>query len=157
MTLFEQTYHFGPQDTETHVAFSFDCPENTAQLRILLEFSPMVETDEKICRPQIERALEQYYADYPRALQPMDWQQFMPIKNLITLSLDREGEYVGNAHRCSGQQEHHIGTRTASRGFLPVKELRGHWGGMLHLHEVISPCCTARLVVEGEKNELETV
>ena len=73
----------------------------------------------------------------------------MPIKNLITNSLEREGVYLGNAHRWAPEQEHLITAEQASLGFVPPQAMEGNWNGMLHLHEIISPCCTGELRIEG--------
>lgn len=79
----------------------------------------------------------------------MDADQFLPVKNLITLSLEREGVYLGNAHRWAPQQEHVIAVEQASLGFVSPESMEGSWTGMLHLHEIISPNCTGQLRIEG--------
>ena len=88
-------------------------PPKIASIRISFSFSPGMEQQDAICMPQIEAALTRYYDCYPRDIQPMDAQQFLPIKNLITLSLEREGIYLGNAHRWAPEQEHIITTEQA--------------------------------------------
>ena len=149
MVLLEQQYVWTPKDTAHDVPFAFVCPPEIASIRISFSFSPGMEQQDAICMPQIEAALTRYYDCYPRDIQPMDAQQFLPIKNLITLSLEREGVYLGNAHRWAPEQEHIITTEQASRGFVPPVAMEGSWTGMLHLHEIISPRCVGQLRMEG--------
>ena len=153
MVLLEQNYRWTPQDAQHDVLFSFVCPEGTAEVRLYFTFSPGRETADEICRPQVEKALTRYYDCYPRELQPMQADKFLPVKNLITISLDKDGQYIGNAHRWDTAQEHILTTETAPRGFTPPSRLEGAWGGMLHLHEIISPECCGTLRVEGRLND----
>ena len=149
MLLFEQDYRWTPTDAQHDVPFAFTCPEGTAEVRLYFTYGPGKETADEICRPQVEKALTRYYDCYPRELQPMQTDRFLPVKNLITISLDKDGQYVGNAHRWDTDQTHILTTETASRGFTPPACLDGAWSGMLHLHEVISPACTGTLRIEG--------
>lgn len=151
MVLFESEYRWTPADAQSDVAFSFACPDTVRQVRVFFSFSPGLENAEDICRPQVERALARYYDSYPRDLQPMDAARFLPVKNLVTLSLDKDGQYLGNAHRWATVQEHALSAEAASLGFTPPARVPGLWSGMLHLHEIISPVCRARLRVEGRE------
>ena len=149
MVLFEQDYCWTPKDAQHDVPFAFTCPDGAQEVRLYFTFSPGRETSEAICRPEVEKALTRYYDCYPHELQPMRAEQFLPVKNLITISLDKDGQYIGNAHRWDTDQTHTPTTETASRGFTPPDRLNGPWGGMLHLHEIISPVCRGTLRIEG--------
>lgn len=153
MVLFEQDYCWSPQDAQHDVPFAFTCPDGTAEIRLYFTFSPGKETADEICRPAVEKALARYYDCYPRELQPMQADRFLPVKNLITISLDKDGRYIGNAHRWDTNQEHILTTTSASRGFTPPDRLDGPWSGMLHLHEIISPVCRGTLRIEGRLHD----
>lgn len=45
-------------------------------------------------------------------------ENYLPIKNLVTVSLDSSREYLGAAHRQSNKQEHIISSAFSSAGFL---------------------------------------
>lgn len=149
MLLFEQSYRWTPLDTAHDVPFAFRCPPEVTAVCIRFSFAPGKEHAEAICRPQIEAALTRYYDRYPRDIQPMQPEQFLPVKNLITISLMREGVYLGNAHRWAPEQTHVLTAERASLGFVPPQAIAGHWTGMLHLHEICSPCCMGELRIEG--------
>ena len=150
MKLLEENYVWTPRNSKTDQTFSFIVPETIEQIKIRFEYSPGKEEDPAVCLPPVRDALNRYYDNYPRDLQPMQEEKFIPIKNLITLSLDKDGVYLGNAHRWAPQQEHLISVQKASLGFVPPAILAGKWNGMLHLHEVLSGTCTGHLLVEGE-------
>ena len=153
MLLFEQDYRWTPQDAQHDVPIAFPFPEGTTEIRLYFTYSPGKETADEICRPAVEKALTRYYDCYPHELQPMPVDKFLPVKNLVTISLDKGGQYVGNAHRWDTDQTHILTTGRASRGFTPPARVEGPWGGMLHLHEIISPVCTGTLRIEGRLSD----
>ncbi|MDO5132586.1 MAG: hypothetical protein Q4D81_06355 [Eubacteriales bacterium] len=150
MRLLEEVYQWRTHDSQTDVPFSFQVPEGMEQIRIRFGFFPGKETDPLICLPPIEQSMNRYYGYYPRALQPMEKEHFIPIKNLITISLDKDGVYLGNAHRWATSQEHVLSAGHASLGFVPPEKMAGKWRGTLHLHEILSERVTGHLIVEGE-------
>lgn len=148
MKLLEINYQWTPKDSQTDVCFRFHVPEGMEQVRIRFEYSPEKETDPEICFPHIEEALDQYYDDYPRSLQPMEKEHYIPVKNLITISLDKDGVYLGNAHRWESLKDYVISVGRVSRGFVHPEKIAGEWRGMLHLHEILSERCDGHLIVE---------
>lgn len=147
--LLEQAYQWSSQDTSSDVVFSFQCPAEVEELVVSFTYSPGEEATREICLPAVQAAVTRYYGGYPQEIEPMTAEQFLPVKNLITLSLAREGGYLGNAHRWAPEQEHVISCRYASGGFCCPVSMAGAWTGMLHLHEVLSPVCKGHLRIEG--------
>lgn len=147
--LLEQAYQWSSQDTSSDVVFSFQCPAEVEELVVSFTYSPGEEATREICLPAVQAAVTRYYGGYPQEIEPMTAEQFLPVKNLITLSLAREGVYLGNAHRWAPEQEHVISCRYASSGFCCPVSMAGAWTGMLHLHEVLSPVCKGHLRIEG--------
>lgn len=147
--LLEQAYQWSSQDTSSDIVFSFQCPAEVEELVVSFTYSPGEEATREICLPAVQAAVTRYYGGYPQEIEPMTAEQFLPVKNLITLSLAREGIYLGNAHRWAPEQEHVISCRYASSGFCCPVSMAGAWTGMLHLHEVLSPVCKGHLRIEG--------
>lgn len=147
--LLEQAYQWSSQDTSSDIVFSFQCPAEVEELVVSFTYSPGEEATREICLPAVQAAVTRYYGGYPQEIEPMTAEQFLPVKNLITLSLAREGVYLGNAHRWAPEQEHVISCRYASSGFCCPVSMAGAWTGMLHLHEVLSPVCKGHLRIEG--------
>lgn len=146
--LLERTFVWNPAHSASDVPFDFFCPTSVQELHISFTYAPG-EDDSVACIRQVEDAIARYYDRYPRELEPMTVQQYLPVKNLITLSLEKDGVYLGNGHRWDTAQEHVISADHASFGFSPPQAMHGQWCGMLHLHEIISPTCTGTLRVEG--------
>ena len=147
--LLEQAYQWSSQDTSSDIVFSFQCPAEVEELVVSFTYSPGEEATREICLPAVQAAVTRYYGGYPQEIEPMTAEQFLPVKNLITLSLAREGVYLGNAHRWAPEQEHVISCRYASSGFCCPVSMAGAWTGMLHLHEVLSPVFKGHLRIEG--------
>ena len=132
MILFHKTWQWTPADTKNDVSFSFTCPEHTEELCLTFSFSPDALREEQACLPPIEHALEQYYDGRDRNREPMEASGFLPLKNLITLSLSREGVYMGNAHRWQASQVHVLTKEKAA----PALPCRSAW------KETGKECCT---------------
>lgn len=148
--LFDQSFVWHPAHSASDVPFAFSCPASVQELHISFTYAPGDETN-AACVRQVEDAITRYYDRYPRELEPMTVQQYLPVKNLITLSLEKDGVYLGNGHRWDTAQDHVISTDYASFGFSSPQDMQGQWRGMLHLHEIISPTCTGTLRVEGRQ------
>ena len=65
---------------------------------------------------------------------------YLPVKNLITLSLDENGKYRGAAHRQDDVQHHEISADFASNGFFKGKIEEGVWRIALNVH-----CCACKV------------
>ena len=147
-TLLEREFIWHPKHSSSDVRFAFLCPEQVEELHIYFTYAPGEECDAE-CIRQVEQAVTRYYDRYPREAEPMTVQQYLPVKNLITLSLAKDGVYLGNGHRWDTRQEHILSQTYAASGFCSPKTMQGQWTGMLHLHEIISSECTGTLRVEG--------
>ena len=93
--LLEQAYQWSSQDTSSDIVFSFQCPAEVEELVVSFTYSPGEEATREICLPAVQAAVTRYYGGYPQEIEPMTAEQFLPVKNLITLSLAREGIYLG--------------------------------------------------------------
>lgn len=153
MLLLRERYRWKPEDSKTDVHFTFTCPREVSQIRILFSFSPEALTDSAACLPMIQDAIDRYEDG-----RPLDEDRILPesvgaLKNLITISLSKDGEYLGNAHRWQKNQVHEISEKQASLGFVNPDHLEGTWEGMIHLHAVCTPQCEGMLMVEGRVSD----
>lgn len=154
----EHIYLLEPDDTASDIPFGFRTPQGTSSVTITLDFAPDREQDAAVCRKPILDALRLYDPQVPESFLEEHWQDYLPVKNLITISLEHEGSYLGNAHRWDCQQSHFFTALQTARGFCKPQSLCGEWKGMLHIHEVISPKCRAVLKIIWEVcDELDTI
>ena len=136
MLIFEKTGKVTPEQDTTNVVLTFNVPNGTEKLTIDYEYSPKLFEDETAAMKMLEESIEKYLGDAYSAM-PQD---FLPVKNLITLSLDDNGNYRGAAHRQADRQHHEIGRDFASAGFVKGEIHSGEWQVVLNVH-----CCACEV------------
>ena len=133
-----------PENEKTNIFLPFTVDDGLQKLEIDYRYSPKELSDEeKSIRLVKENLLRDGYEDTG------DYRQFLPLKNLITLSLDSPEGYVGAAHRQASIQHHEISEDSASVGFDRVKITKGEWVLALNLHAVVTDECTCEIEVKG--------
>ena len=105
MILLRERYRWKTEDSKTDVKFSFVCPGEVTGIRILFSFDPDALEDPEACRPMIEKAIRQYYDNRPLEWDRIRPESIGPLKNQITISLSKDGEYLempiaGRKTRC---------------------------------------------------------
>ena len=148
MIIFEKAGKVLPEQDKTNIPLEFTVPEGIEKLTIDYEYSPKTLEDGKKAESLLAESIEKYLGDEYKA-EPKD---FMPVKNLITLSLDDNGEYRGAAHRQADKQHHEISRAFASPGFVKGEIHCGKWQVVLNVH-----CCACevnyKISVAGEESK----
>lgn len=144
MVLFDEERVLDPQADKTNVVLPFTVPAGLTTLQIEMEYDPPT-PPESVGREAVKAAL----ARYARAVTQPDPDGYLPVYNLITLSLDDPSGYRGAAHRRATLQCHRLTAETASPGFLPGALQPGQWQAVLSAHCVLCPV-TCRVRVTGE-------
>ena len=116
-TLFEKQGVVTPEDDKTNIYFEFDVPSGIDKIIIDYSYSPKTVENRADAVSLISAGLEKYLGTDNRE-NPID---YLPVKNLITLSLDENGKYRGAAHRQDDVQHHEISADFASNGFFKGK------------------------------------
>lgn len=145
MTLFETSGLLTDKNDKTNITHEFTVPDNIKALKITYNYSPKtVESREN----EIS-IIKKYFDDYNETPDsPLE--SYLPVKNLITLSVDDSENYRGAAHRQDNFQSHIISKDFASPGFTAGEIQAGKWKIILNCHCVK---CDVRynLKAEGEK------
>lgn len=136
MIIFEKSGTVLPEQDKTNIPLAFTVPDGIEKLVIDYSYSPKTLDDKEKAYKLLEKSIEKYLGSECNA-KPED---FMPVKNLITLSLDENGNYRGAAHRQADKQHHEISEDAASPGFLKGKIHSGKWKLMLNVH-----CCACEV------------
>lgn len=142
VVLFQQTLTLTELDNQQHKKIKIFLDQDYEALHIAFSYSPQ-EVPKDLAIRVIEETLPQY--DWEKNLRSMD---FLPLKNLVTISLACEGEYLGCRHNKETQQEIIISEKGSSWGFIPHKVCSGQWEIQLNLHCVQSGV-TVELMVKG--------
>lgn len=147
MLLLSEEFKVYYKDEKTNISFPFKVPEGTESLRIAFSYGPkeLGECDraKMLIENNIKKDAGDYADEYP------DWKTYLPLKNLITVSLDDTDGYRGCAHRQDKDQIHIIRKNFASRGFHKGRIQKGQWKAVLNLHGIVTEEVNCILKVEA--------
>ena len=142
--LLKKSISVTPEKEKTNIFLPFTVEDSLKKLEIDYSYSPKELLDEeKNIRLVKENLQRDGFEDTG------DYSEFIPLKNLITLSLDSPEGYVGAAHRQAATQHHEISEAFASVGFDRVKIIKGEWVLALNLHAVVTDECNCEIEVRG--------
>lgn len=145
--LLEEQLILTHENEKTNVPLKFFVEDEFSSLEITYSYSPKILADEEKSRRLIEENIRkdagESYADYP------SWQSFMPLKNLITVSLDSPCGYVGATHRQAENQHHVISEKFSSVGFQKTEIRKGLWVLTLNVHALVTGKAKCIVRVEG--------
>lgn len=147
--LLEKRYTLSSDDEKSNVYLPFNVPEEVKKLCITYSYSPKILEDEK---KSIELIKENIFRDAGESQSEYtDYSKFMPLKNLVTLSLlASDGAYWGAAHRQADKQYHEISEDFASPGFIRGRIASGQWTLCLNVHAFVTDMCICDIMVEAE-------
>ncbi len=129
MILLDITGRISPDNDKTNIYHSFFVPEGVDRLIIDYSYSPKTVSSRKTAIKLVKECFEKY--GEPLIGRPGE---YLPVNNLVTLSLDGCGRYIGAAHRQDGDQKHIISSRLSSPGFIKTEITSGQWRVCLNLH-----------------------
>lgn len=131
-TILQRTERIEPSQSRTNVIIPFEVPEGFLGLFIQCSYSPKYIEDMEFAEREIKKGIAKYVpAD---AMEEYgSWHDYLPLCNLITLSLDCNGEYVGCAHRHDPLQKHIISLGYSSPGF-DRHAAKGSWRAVINVH-----------------------
>lgn len=120
--------------------------------RLIIEFSygPQL-VEEEVALLAIQKALPLFFKEPSK----VECDQFMPLVNLITLSLSHNQKYIGCRHNKQNQQRILISEKGSSLGYLAEKVTAGDWEIQLNNHCVLSQEVRVSLVVYGEEGDAQ--
>lgn len=147
MLLLEKEFEVFPENEKTNISFPFEAGCEVKALKFTFSYSPKVLYDNERAKVLIENNIKkdagEYADEYP------SWEEFLPLKNLITLSVDDAEGYRGCAHRQAEYMEHIISENFASPGFNKGKIKPGQWRAVLNIHGVVTEKIDCKLKVEA--------
>lgn len=148
-TLLEKQIKLTPNDEKTNVFLPFEVKGSFEKLFIEYSYSPKLLEDEGKALALIE---ENLIRDAGEDIENYtDRKKYMPLKNLITLSLDSGDTYKGAAHRQDSEQRHEIGPGFASPGFIRGKIDEGRWCLVLNVHAIVTDEVSCVIKIEAEE------
>lgn len=128
-----------PQMSKQNIRHKFTVDKALAEMEIRFSYTPKKMENEAEMRALALDCLEQYApGEYKNGYAPLE--AYLPLVNLITLSLDDPNGYRGCAHRHDPVRVHKLTANSASPGFF-IRDLPcGEWEAVVSLHAVITDC-----------------
>lgn len=151
-TLLDTRVHLTPESEKMNISLAFCVPRNAEKLCITYSYVPKElsgAAGEALAEACLLRDAGEFRGEYPAA------EAFLPLKNLITLSLDDPYGYRGAAHRQAPQQVHILTESEASPGFYAGAISAGEWKLTLNVHALVTEFCDCEIQIEcgeGEQN-----
>lgn len=146
-TLLETRVHLTPDLEKTNIELPFCVPRYTRCLRITYSYAPKElsgAAGEALAEECLLRDAGAFREEYRSAA------SFLPLKNLVTLSLDDPHGYRGAAHRQAPQQVHILSENEASPGFYAGAVSAGEWILTLNIHALVTAFCDCVIRIEAQ-------
>lgn len=144
----ETQTHLRPDDEKSTRFIPFNVPEGVKKLCITYAYSPKILEDKEksyeLIKENLIRDAGEEWTEYT------DYEEFMPLKNLVTLYLRSPEGFRGAAHRQADSQYHEISEDFASVGFLKGKITPGEWQLCLNVHALVTDFCVCHIEIEAE-------
>ncbi len=150
--ILQERYQLGERHHQTHIKVPFVVAEAYEYIMIQFSYGPQIVYTEE-AKPYLEQAVLRYFT--PEEQTEGNWQNFLPLVNLLTLSVSQEGHYLGCYHHKAATQEIYLSAKTSSLGFERVSPTPGFWELQISLHCMLSRKGFAEIcVIGGQQDEV---
>lgn len=151
VVLKEAQVRLTPEDEKSTHFIPFTVDKGVSKLCITYAYSPKILEDEEksieLIKENLMRDAGEDWTEYT------DYEEFMPLKNLVTLYLRSPEGFRGAAHRQADSQYHEISKTSASVGFIKGDITPGEWQLCLNVHALVTDFCICQIEIEGEVAE----
>lgn len=141
-----------PSCSKTHITFQFYVPTSYDRLSIHFAYSPKTLDDLELSKQLIEEGLRKYVQPEHYDQYQKNWQTNLPLKNLITVSVDDPEGFRGSGHRHDQEQTLILSKDEVSPGLVRGPIGTGVWKVTLSAHCIVTDTCSYRLHVLGGAN-----
>jgi hypothetical protein len=139
-----------PECAKSHITYSFDLRHPVDKINIHFVYYPKRLEDLEQSKKIIYESIEKYtLSEHVEALKEK-WQNYMPLTNAITLSIDDPERHRGAVHRHEPEQLLQLSEHQASPGLVSGLLIEGMWKVTLSLHSIISEVCSYELQIWAE-------
>jgi hypothetical protein len=142
-----------PVSSRSHITYSFDLRHSVGKLNIRFSYHPKRLEDLERSKELILACIEKYSGSENSELEKVKWGNYMPLTNLITLSVDDPQGHRGAGHRHDPEQLIQLTEYQASPGFVSGPMIQGMWKVTLSLHSIITDICSYELQIWLEEEQ----
>jgi len=145
MIVLEEKRRLSKEDQYKHLEYAFNLDKPAKELVVNFKFSPAYLSD----REQSAEIVKEGFVKYVGEVIEDKVKNYIPLKNLLTLSIDSPSGNIGTAHRHQDEQKHFINRIRASRGFHPAEIAAGRWKVIISTHSIITDYTDIELTAEA--------
>jgi hypothetical protein len=142
-----------PDDTRQHIAYRFTLDQPAAKIWLRFNYTPKVLKDNELAKPLIIAGIDLYAAPQQKQLLQGGWERYLPLNNLITVSVDDPEGYRGACHRHDPEQLLYLAERDSSPGLTKGKLIAGQWSVTLSFHAIVTEQCSYQLTAWASEEE----
>jgi hypothetical protein len=148
MIVLKKSFRLTDKDSDTHTNFNFTVPRDARALVVSFSYYPKKLEDKELSYRLLRKALAHY--DEGVEFDDKELDSYLPLKNLLTVSVDGPQGRAGAAHRQGNVQKHVISHSGSSQGFVKQKITRGVWNITVSAHSIVTPYVDVLLEAEIE-------
>lgn len=142
-----------PEDSRRHLRIPFVLPSMVEQLNLRFEYGPKMLTDKRRAIQMLKQSFNRYLLPDTQEIITPQVETFLPLSNLMTLSLDDPHRYRGACHRHDPVQELYVSAHGASNGLLKGDLEQGPWCVTISIHCIVTDICHYRLKIWTDREE----
>lgn len=133
-----------PSCSKTHISYCFNIKKEISKLDISFSYEPKILEDLKKSKKLIIEGIYNFVeCDQQKTIS--QWESFLPVQNLLTISVDDSEKFRGCVHRQSSEQHLFITSKSASPGLILGDISLGIWRVTISVHAVVTDICKYNL------------
>jgi hypothetical protein len=136
-----------PLCSKSHITYRFPVGQRVKALQIEFAYTPKHMDDKEQARPLIMAGIAKYTEPEHLERVQAKWESFLPLKNLMTVSVDDPDCHRGAGHRQDPEQLIVLSEDEAAPGFTKGTIAAGLWAVTLSLHAIVTDTCSYTLQV----------
>lgn len=140
-----------PVCSKCHITYQFPVGERASKLTIHMAYEPKNMDDMEQAKAIIMESIGKYTEPEHLERVSAKWESFLPLKNLMTVSVDDPVSHRGAGHRHDPEQLLVITADEASPGFTMGPIPAGLWSVTLSMHAIVTDRCRYTLQVWEEE------
>lgn len=136
-----------PTNSQSHIRYSFYVKDQHETIKVFFKYYPKDLEDKVTSKRLILESLDRYGYSSKDSVQ--NWEDFMPLKNHITLSVDDPNGFRGATHRHDYELELTLDNKSSTPGLYTRKNESGMWNITLDIHALVTEECDFILKVKA--------
>lgn len=149
--LYKAKGDLNPTCSKSHIRYSFYIQESYDSIKVRFKYAPKNVEDKDLSKKLVLESLKKYgYLQEGENTSEKNLDDFLPLQNHITISIDDPEGFRGATHRHDFNLELVLNEKESTPGLETRANALGMWDITLDLHALISEDCTYCVEVWGD-------